>query len=131
MFPEIILAIQRFVKKHKPDFLRGPWVTSGSHALLAVLGIPPFLVPGPLGIYIWYLNSDHWWLWGASMVLSSVWYTIREKRQHAWSWARFLDEGFRMFLNQGEGLTFGQRWDPVADFVFCWAAIGVVLAKIT
>ena len=131
-----------WLKKNRPAWTRGPYITSATHALVTVLGLWPHQKPGspwrlgwrsalgPVGVYVWWLDHEHWWLWAAASTCTLVWYHIREKRANGWTLARFRDEGWSMFVKDRyvtapDGVkerTWGQRFDSVMDLVFPDAA---------
>ncbi len=105
---------------HKPDRLKGPYITSVTHAVVAVLGLMaplPKLGPQPLGllgIAIFFFTGIPF-VWLAASALTVGWYWRREYRQTGLKpKPRYRD---------GEKLSFGQRFDTWMDAIFPTVAV--------
>ncbi len=104
-----------WVSKHKPVFLKGPYVTSATHAVVTLLGLMAPLPKvglqplGLLGMAIFYFTGIPF-VWIAASGLTAGWYWRRE----------YLQTGLKpkpRYLN-GEKLSFGQRFDTWMDVLF-------------
>ncbi len=109
-----------WVTSHKPEFLKGPYVTSVSHAVVTVLGLMaplPKVGPQPLGllgILIFHFTGIPF-VWLAASALTAGWYWRRE----------YLQTGLKPKprYRDGEKLSFGQRFDTWMDAIFPTVAV--------
>ena len=106
-----------WIKRNRPAWTRGPYITSATHALVSVLGVQPWLWPGPVGILLWtYTGTPLLWLVASTWTCG--WYWVREYKQNGITVkSRARGDGSRR--------TFGQRYDAVFDVVFPTIAVAL------
>ena len=100
------------IRKGRPEWTRGPYITSATHALITVLGLMPYPF-GPVGM-VFLVTGNGPWVWLAASTWTCAWYWVREYKQ----------TGLRP--KSKEGHTWGQRWDTWMDAIFPTVALGAM-----
>ena len=111
-------ALVYWFKHSRPQWTRGPYITSATHALITVLGLMPYAV-GPLGMLL-YFTLGNPWLWLAAATWTCGWYWRREYRETG------LKPKSMFHMRDGVQVkrTWGQRWDTWMDALFPTFALG-------
>ncbi len=105
------------IEKNRPDWLRGPYITSATHAFFTVIHFVP------VGIVVYWLTGNPW-TWLALSTTACIWYWIREYLEHGGKIP--LKSKLKYRDGQYVERTFGQRWDSWFDVLWPTAALGML-----
>ncbi len=123
-------ALIDYLKKDRPDWTRGPYITSATHALITVLGLWPHQPKGekwrlgwrstlgPLGMVLQFTLGIPW-LWIFASTATLIWYWIRDYNQTGLKPKPKHPPGTTWTQGaEPPGLSFGQRYDTWMDVIF-------------